>query len=214
MAMFSTTVTRRSCFAADKLNFFVLYCVLLLDQYFFHRFSMVKIFVGRLAPSVSSQQLRKLFEKYGAVSDCDILRDYGFVHMSNEGEARRAINALDKFEFCGSRLSVEMSTSRSMKSCQLMVRNLPQGVTNEDLHKLFKKFGTVTLCKINNNAAMVHMRYPSMATNAVRNLSGETYRGNVLSVEFANCSSKPPSSWLGKSGLLNSFDNGDSGPGN
>ena len=172
---------------------------------------MVKIFVGRLAPSVSSSQLRELFEKYGPVSDCDILRDYGFVHMSHESDAERAINALDKFDLCGSRLSVELSTSRSMKSCQLFVKNLPNGVTNEDLHKLFKKFGTVTLCKINNNIATVHMRFPSMATNAVRNLSGELYRGNVLSVEFANNAAKP--AWAGKLGHV-SYNNGENSTSN
>ena len=147
---------------------------------------MVKIFVGRLAPSVSSLQLRQLFEKYGAVSDCDILRDYGFVHMSSDYDAQKAINALDKYELCGSRLSVELSTSQSMKSCQLIVKNLPGGILHDDLHKLFKKFGTVTLCKICGKYAIVHMRFPSMATYAVRSLNGETWRGNVLSVEFVN----------------------------
>jgi len=147
---------------------------------------MVKIFVGRLSPSVTSTQLRELFEKYGTVSDCDILRDYGFVHMSDESDAHRAISALDKYDLCGSKLSVELSTSRSMKSCQLLVKNLPNAITSQDLHKLFKKFGTVTLCRIMGDHAVVHMRFPSMANNAVRNLSGETFRGNVLSVEFAN----------------------------
>ena len=108
---------------------------------------MVKIFVGRLAPSVSSTQLRQLFEKYGPVSDCDILRDYAFVHMSHESDALRAINALDKFEFCGSRLSVELSTSRSMKSCQLIVKNLPLGATNEDLHKLLRNLEQLRCAK-------------------------------------------------------------------
>jgi len=146
---------------------------------------MVKIFVGRLAPCVSAPQLRQLFEKFGSVSDCDILRDYGFVHMPQESDAQRAIKALDKYSFCGSRLSVELSTSRSMKSCQLIVKNLPQNISHDDLHKLFKKFGTVTLCKMNGDNAVVHMRFPSMATNAVRCLSGETINGSVLSVEFA-----------------------------
>ena len=149
---------------------------------------MVKIFVGRLAPNVSSSQLRQLFEKYGPVFDCDILRDYGFVHMSKEADAQRAIQALDKFNFCGSRLSVELSTSRSMKSCQLVVKNLPKNVTLDDLHKLFKKYGTVTLCKINKDCANVHMRFPSMATAAVRNLNGEIYHGSALFVEFGSSS--------------------------
>ncbi|XP_002126658.3 zinc finger CCCH domain-containing protein 7A isoform X2 [Ciona intestinalis] len=156
---------------------------------------MVKIFVGRLAPTVTAVQLRELFENYGTVSDCDILRDYGFVHMSSEVEAQKAITALDKYELVGSKLSVEMSTSRSMKSCQLTVKNLPRGTNPQDLHKLFKKFGTVTLCRISSDQAVVHMRFPSMATNAVRNLSGEIYRGNVLSVELANNNNRPPNNW-------------------
>uniref|UniRef100_H2ZIT5 RRM domain-containing protein n=1 Tax=Ciona savignyi TaxID=51511 RepID=H2ZIT5_CIOSA len=115
--------------------------------------------------------------------------------MSNELEAQKAIVALDKFDLSGSKLSVEMSTSRSMKSCQLTVKNLPRGTNPQDLHKLFKKFGTVTLCRITNDQAVVHMRFPSMATNAVRNLSGEIYRGNVLSVELANNNNRPPNNW-------------------
>ena len=158
---------------------------------------MVKIFVGRLAPSVTAIQLRKLFEKYGSVSDCDILRDYGFVHMPNEEDAQRAITALDRYEFYGSRLSVEQSTSRSIKSCQLTVKNLPFGVSNEDMHKLFKKYGTVTLCKVHNDTATVHMRFPSMAAIAVRKLSGESFRGNVLSVEVSNSASRNHS-WSAK----------------
>nr|CAB3267881.1 uncharacterized protein zf(c3h/c2h2)-1 [Phallusia mammillata] len=106
--------------------------------------------------------------------------------MSDESDAHRAISALDKYDLCGSKLSVELSTSRSMKSCQLIVKNLPGGINSQDLHKLFKKFGTVTLCRIMGDHAIVHMRFPSMANNAVRNLSGEIFRGNVLSVEFAN----------------------------
>ena len=163
------------------LEFFFL--VLLLFIYF--RYRMVKIFVGRLAPSVSASQLRQLFEKFGLVSDCDILRDYGFVHMPNDSDAQKAIKALDKYNLCGSRLSVELSTSRSMKSCQLVVKNLPSNISHDDLHKLFKKFGTVTLCKMNGDSAVIHMRFPSMANNAVRCLSGETLQGNVLSVELA-----------------------------
>lgn len=147
---------------------------------------MVKIFVGRLAESVTRDQLQKLFEKFGEVSDCDILRDYGFVHMADESHALKAIRELDRLELGGSRISVELSTSRSMKSCQLIVGNLPDGTSSHDVHRLFKKFGTVTLCRISGGQAMVHMRWASMAVQAIRNLNGETYKGCVLSVQFAN----------------------------
>ena len=154
---------------------------------------MVKIFVGRLSPTVTTAQLRELFEQYGTVSDCDILRDYGFVHMSCEVDARKAINALDKHDLCGSKLSVELSTSRAMKSCQLIVKNLPKGLSSQDLHKMFKKYGTVTLCRNHGDNAVVHMRFPSMAANAVKNLNGESYKGHMLSVELV---STAPSSTL------------------
>lgn len=38
-----------------------------------------KIFIGNLGPDTQAQDLRPLFEKYGHVSECDVLRNYGFV---------------------------------------------------------------------------------------------------------------------------------------
>jgi len=38
-----------------------------------------KIFVGRLAEGVSSDDIRALFRKFGAVTECDILSNFGFV---------------------------------------------------------------------------------------------------------------------------------------
>nr|XP_039256845.1 uncharacterized protein LOC120333481 isoform X1 [Styela clava] len=162
---------------------------------------MVKIFVGRLAENVTTEDLQKIFEKFGEVSDCDILRDYGFVHMADENRAREAIRELDKMELRGNRISVELSTSRSMKSCQLTVGNLPDGTSSADVHKLFKKYGTVTLCRIVGNQASVHMRWASMAVQAIRNLNGETYKGNVLSVQFSNNTNSLPDEWPSSSAV-------------
>jgi len=52
---------------------------------------MVKIFVGNIADGVTSQQMRELFEKYGRVTECDVLGTYGFVHMETDEEAEEAI---------------------------------------------------------------------------------------------------------------------------
>lgn len=40
---------------------------------------MVKIFVGNLNPSSKSVDLRKRFELYGKVNECDIVNNYAFV---------------------------------------------------------------------------------------------------------------------------------------
>ena len=38
-----------------------------------------KIFVGRLADGISSDDVRALFRKFGAVTECDVLSNFGFV---------------------------------------------------------------------------------------------------------------------------------------
>ena len=38
-----------------------------------------KLYIGNIASSVSSTELTELFEKYGKVLECDIIKDYAFV---------------------------------------------------------------------------------------------------------------------------------------
>ncbi|XP_066996335.1 probable splicing factor, arginine/serine-rich 6 isoform X2 [Anabrus simplex] len=71
-----------------------------------------KIFVGRLPEDADSQDLRRLFEQYGVVTECDILNRYGFVHMKTEEMAARAIKELNNAEFMGVQISVEQSTGK------------------------------------------------------------------------------------------------------
>lgn len=71
-----------------------------------------KIFVGRLPDEAQAQDLRRLFEQYGIVTECDILNRYGFVHMKTEEMALRAIKELNNAEFMGVQISVEQSTGK------------------------------------------------------------------------------------------------------
>lgn len=71
-----------------------------------------KIFVGRLPLDAKPEDLRALFEKYGVVTECDVLNRFGFVHMKSEDMAKRAIQALHNSEFMGSRITVEPSTGK------------------------------------------------------------------------------------------------------
>ncbi|XP_067012054.1 probable splicing factor, arginine/serine-rich 6 [Anabrus simplex] len=71
-----------------------------------------KIFVGRLPEDAQAQDLRRLFEEYGVVTECDILNRYGFVHMKTEEMAARAIKELNNAEFMGVQISVEQSTGK------------------------------------------------------------------------------------------------------
>lgn len=60
-----------------------------------------------MPPGSKPEELRRLFEKYGVVTECDIMSRCGFVHMQTEEMAASAIKALDKVMFNGNSLSVE-----------------------------------------------------------------------------------------------------------
>lgn len=72
-------------------------------------FQKTKIFVGRLPEDAKAPDLRRLFERFGVVTECDILNRYGFVHMKTEEMALEAIRELDNYNFMGSQISVEVN---------------------------------------------------------------------------------------------------------
>uniref|UniRef100_A0A3P9HYP8 RNA binding motif protein 4.1 n=1 Tax=Oryzias latipes TaxID=8090 RepID=A0A3P9HYP8_ORYLA len=69
-----------------------------------------KLHVGNIA--CTNQELRAKFEEFGAVLECDIVKNYAFVHMERMEDAMEAINKLDNTAFKGKLMSVKLSTSR------------------------------------------------------------------------------------------------------
>ncbi|RWS30094.1 RNA-binding protein 4B-like isoform X2 [Leptotrombidium deliense] len=59
-----------------------------------------------------TDELRALFEKYGKVEECDVVKNFGFVHMGNEDESKIAIESLNGSEFMGVKITVEASHSK------------------------------------------------------------------------------------------------------
>ncbi|KAL3046639.1 RNA-binding protein 4B-like [Trematomus bernacchii] len=57
-------------------------------------------------------ELRAMFEEYGTVKECAIVKNFAFVHMDNSDEAMDAIKGLDNTEFQGKRIHVQISKSR------------------------------------------------------------------------------------------------------
>jgi cold-inducible RNA-binding protein len=70
---------------------------------------MKKLYVGNLPFNTDDQSLRQLFETKGAVSSAQVVidretgrsRGFGFVEMSNDGEATAAIETLNGADFGG-----------------------------------------------------------------------------------------------------------------
>lgn len=81
---------------------------------------MKNIFVGNLSFGATEDTVRSLFEQYGTVERVSIITDrdtrqsrgFGFVEMSNNEEALRAIAALDGKELDGRALNVNEARPR------------------------------------------------------------------------------------------------------
>jgi RNA-binding protein 4 len=71
-----------------------------------------KLFIGNLDENTKLSDLKALFEKYGKILECDIVKNYGFVHYSNESDAREAIANLNGSVINGNAIKVENAKSR------------------------------------------------------------------------------------------------------
>ncbi len=77
----------------------------------------MNIFVAKLSPAVTAQDLQSLFEKYGEVASAKVIMDkatgfskrYGFVEMNNDDEAKLAIQELNNSQFENSVIVVKQS---------------------------------------------------------------------------------------------------------
>ena len=142
--------------------------------------TMVKIFVGNLASSTTVEELRDLFTQYGKITECDIVKNFGFVHMNNMSEAEEAIRNLHHYELNGERMNVEMSKGRPKSTTKLHVSNLGEGSTNEELKGKFEEFGSVVECDIVKDYAFVHMERMEDAMAAIDKLDNTAFKGEIM----------------------------------
>ncbi|XP_053698096.1 uncharacterized protein LOC128745129 isoform X1 [Sabethes cyaneus] len=71
-----------------------------------------KIFVGSLPPSTKPEEIRRLFENYGVVTECDVMNRCAFVHMQSPDMVENAIQALHNSTFKGVTINVEHGRSK------------------------------------------------------------------------------------------------------
>ena len=85
---------------------------------------MKNIFVGNLDFSVREEAIRSLFENYGVVERVSLMTDretgrsrgFAFVEMTNEGEAERAISALNGANVSGRALNVNEARPKAERA--------------------------------------------------------------------------------------------------
>ena len=77
---------------------------------------MVKLQVTNIKRNLSENNLRKIFEKYGTVTSCDLVLDsetgqskgFAFVIFKNPAEAKLAVANLDKSLANGQKIKVKI----------------------------------------------------------------------------------------------------------
>jgi RNA recognition motif-containing protein len=83
-----------------------------------------KIFVGNFSFNFTEDQLRQLFEPFGAVDSASVVTDrdtgrsrgFGFVEMANDNEAAAAIEALNGKDSGGRALTVNEARPKAERS--------------------------------------------------------------------------------------------------
>jgi RNA recognition motif-containing protein len=81
----------------------------------------MKLYVGNMSFDSSETEVRKAFEAHGQVDSVTIIMDrdtgrpkgFGFVEMSNEAEAKKAIESLNGKDFMGRTLNVNEARPRT-----------------------------------------------------------------------------------------------------
>ena len=84
----------------------------------------MNIYVGNLPYSTTEDELREAFEEYGTTDKVSIIKDkntgksrgFGFVEMSDSGEAEDAIDELNGEDFSGRSLTVNEARPREERS--------------------------------------------------------------------------------------------------
>jgi RNA recognition motif-containing protein len=61
------------------------------------------------------EDLRRIFEAFGVVTECDIMNRCGFIHMATQEQADAAINALNNSLFNGVNIVVERGRMKDRK---------------------------------------------------------------------------------------------------
>jgi RNA recognition motif-containing protein len=84
----------------------------------------MNMYVSNLSFHTTDDDLRKLFEQFGAVSSAKVITDretgksrgFGFVEMGSEAESKEAIKNLNNKEVEGRAMSVSVAREKSPRS--------------------------------------------------------------------------------------------------
>lgn len=153
-----------------------------------------KLFIGNLDEKTQATELRPLFEKYGTVVECDVVKNYGFVHMETEQQGRDAIQNLNGYVLNDNAIKVEAAKSRrapNTPTTKIFVGNLTDKTRAPEVRELFQKYGTVVECDIVRNYGFVHLDCIGDVQDVIKELNGRVVDGQPLKVQVSTSRVRP-----------------------
>ncbi|RMB90537.1 hypothetical protein DUI87_33138 [Hirundo rustica rustica] len=145
---------------------------------------MVKLFIGNLPREATEQEIRSLFEQYGKVLECDIIKNYGFVHIEDKTAAERTPSATCTTTSCTASASTwrpARTRARPPPSCTWA--HISPTCTNLELRAKFEEYGPVIECDIVKDYAFVHMERAEDAVEAIRGLDNTEFQATAAPQE-------------------------------
>ncbi|GAB4818479.1 hypothetical protein N2152v2_005525 [Parachlorella kessleri] len=149
--------------------------------------------------------LHDTFSAFGNILSCKVATDatgvskgYGFVHFEKEEGARLATEKVNGMLLEGKKVFVgpflrrnERSSESETKFTNVFVKNLDEGVSEEEMREMFAAFGQVTSCVVmkdegeggrSKGFGFVNFEQPEDAARAVDELNGKNINGKELYV--------------------------------
>ena len=174
-----------------------------------------KIYISNFPEKYNESDITKLCSEYGKVENCNIFLDnlakkFGIIQFSSENEAKEALNKLNEKEIDGKKIMAKLfqtkyehkqylqnSTKRINEqnaNCNLYIKNIPLTAKEEDLNRIFSKYGNVISVKIEKNKiekkgdkgkfelvskgfGYLSFDKPESAKNAIEDLNGKYLPG-------------------------------------
>lgn len=158
------------------------------------------LYVGNLNTGLEETRLMSIFQPYGQILSCRIMRDlyshesrrFGFVSFSNVNDAQKAKEELnykniDGFEI---RICFKKSPSEFKPEANVFVKNLSREVTTRELDELCDQFGKTISCSIRtdsrgNSLGYGHVQFDDEASakRAIDSLNNMEFKGSKLEVQ-------------------------------
>ncbi|KAL7245810.1 hypothetical protein ACSBR2_001027 [Camellia fascicularis] len=157
---------------------------------------LANVFIKNLDASIDNKALHETFAAFGSVLSCKVAIDangqskgYGFVQFDQEEAAQNAIKRLNGMLMNDKQVYVGLFVRRqernrvngSPKFTNIYVKNFSETTTDEDLMKIFGKYGLITSAVVTRDAngksrcfGFVNFQNPDDAAAAVENLNGSS----------------------------------------